>query len=60
MNPHHKSPLEWLVTFTITLLACSIALAWAWRLLRPLMPLLLAIVIVYLILKIVNKRRNEW
>jgi len=60
MNPFHKSPLEHLVSITITIVLVSIGLSWSYHLLRPLIPAIVIVVIAVTLLKLFNNRRNGW
>jgi hypothetical protein len=55
---------ERLVGTCVVLLGCALALDWAWRLLRPLLPLILggvvAIVCVGAVVRAAIRRREYW
>ena len=57
---NHRSYLDRLLSASLVLLASAIALSWAWRMLRPLLPVAVGIGVICALIAIVRWRRSYW
>jgi hypothetical protein len=60
MNPSPKSLLDQVLAGTVTLVLIAVGLSWAWHLLRPLIPVLIASAVAVLAMRVLWVRRHDW
>ena len=59
MNSTPKSLLDQAFTVMVTVVLIAIGLSWAWRLVRPLVPVFVGVAVVVVIVRCL-RARNQW